>query len=144
MEMLKHAHSGFRWILLAFLLYAIYNAFTGWRSNRAYGNTDRKINLFTMISAHIMLLLGLALYVLGERYQINSEIMKTRALRFYAVEHISMMLLAIILITIGNGRAKRGKTDLKKFKVSFWLFLIALFVILAAIPWPGEYGAGWF
>ena len=144
MEMLKHAHSGFRWILLAFLLYAIYNAFTGWRSNRAYGNTDRKINLFTMISAHIMLLLGLALYVLGERYQINSEIMKTPALRFYAVEHISMMLLAIILITIGNGRAKRGKTDLKKFKVSFWLFLIALFVILAAIPWPPKYGAGWF
>jgi len=144
MDMLKHAHSGLRWVLLALLLYAIYNAFTGWRSGRAFTDSDRKANLFTMISAHVMLLLGLALYFMGNRYQIDGEVMKNATLRFFAVEHISMMLLAIILITIGYGRSKRGKTDLKKFKTSFWLFLISLVVILAAIPWPPKHGAGWF
>lgn len=144
MDMLKHAHSGLRWVLLALLLYAIYNAFTGWRSGRAFTDSDRKANLFTMISAHVMLLLGLALYFMGNRYQIDGEVMKNATLRFFAVEHLSMMLLAIILITIGYGRSKRGKTDLKKFKTSFWLFLISLVVILAAIPWPPKHGAGWF
>ena len=144
MEMLKHAHSGLRWVLLAFLLYAIYNAFTGWKSGRSYTDGDRKINLFTMISAHVMLLLGLALYIMGERYQINGEVMKNAALRFYAVEHLSMMLVAIVLITVGNGRTKRAATDLKKFKNSFWCFLIGLVIILAAIPWPPRFGANWF
>lgn len=145
MEMLKHAHSGLRWVLLALLLYAIYNAYTGWKSGRTFMDKDRKINLFTMISAHVMLLLGFALYFMNGWYKINAEVMKDSVSRFFAVEHLSMMLLAIILITIGNGKSKRGATDLKRFKNSFWLFLIGLVVILAGIPWPMRFPtAGWF
>lgn len=145
MDILKHAHSGLRWVLLALLLYAIYNAFTGWRSGRAFTDSDRKANLFTMISAHVMLLLGLALYFGNGWYKINAEVMKDSTLRFFSVEHLTMMILAIILITIGYGRGKRGVTDLKKFKTSFWLFLIALVVILAGIPWPMRFPtAGWY
>jgi len=143
-DILKHAHSGLRWVVLALLLYAIYNAYTGWKSSRVYGESDRKVNLFTMISAHVMLLLGLALWVMGGRYEINADVMKDAMLRFFAVEHFTLMLIAIVLITIGNGKAKRGATDLKRFKSSFWFFLIALILILAAIPWPPRHGAAWF
>lgn len=143
-DILKHAHSGLRWVVLALLIYAIYNAYTGWKSNRNYGESDRKVNLFTMISAHVMLLLGLALWIMGGRYNIDGEVMKNAALRFYAVEHLAMMLVAIILITIGNGRAKRGATDEKRFKGSFWFFLISLVIILVSIPWPPKHGASWF
>lgn len=143
-DILKHAHSGLRWVVLALLLFAIYNAYTGWKSGRAYTDSDRKVNLFTMISAHVMLLLGFTMWFMSGRYEINGEVMKDAGLRFYAVEHMTMMLIAIVLITIGNGKAKRGATDVKRFKNSFWFFLIGLLIILAAIPWPPKHGAGWF
>jgi hypothetical protein len=42
------------------------------------------------------------------------------------------------LITIGRGQAKKSIPDAAKYKKAFWFFLIALLVILAAIPWPGR------
>ena len=52
------------------------------------------------------------------------------------------MLIAIVLITIGRGVAKKSIPDAAKFKRSFWLFLIALVIILATVPWPFREGIG--
>ncbi len=50
-----------------------------------------------------------------------------------------MMLIAIILITIGYRKAKVGNA-----KGVFTYYLIALLLMLAAIPWPFRaLGAGW-
>ena len=143
-DILKHAHSGIRWILLALLLYAIYNAYTGWRGGRKFLDKDRKANLFAMIAAHVQLLIGLALWAMAGRFRINGDVMKDAMLRFFAVEHFTLMLIAIILITVGYSRSKKGTEDAKRFKVAFWCFTIALVLILVAIPWPPRFGAGWF
>ena len=121
---LQHAHSGLRWVVLILLIYAIYNAYTGWKSNRSFLEKDRKINLFAMISVHIMLLLGLSLYFLGGWYQIDGEVMKTPALRFYAVEHISMMIISIVLITIGNAKSKRGSAITDPLEICYRVLLV--------------------
>ena len=42
-----------------------------------------------------------------------------------------MMLLAIILITVARGKAK-----VLNYKAVGWLLVIALLLILAAVPWP--------
>jgi uncharacterized membrane protein len=62
-------------------------------------------------------------------------------LRFFTMEHTVMMLIAVVLITIGHRQAKIG--NLKK---QFWYYIIALIVIIAAIPWPfrAMLGSGWF
>jgi len=67
-------------------------------------------------------------------------------LRFYSVEHLAGMLIAIILITIGYSSAKRLKEDRLKFKKIFTFYLIGLILILASIPWPfrSELGGSWF
>jgi len=71
--------------------------------------------------------------------------MKDSTLRFYAVEHISVMVIAIILVTIGYRIAKSSKTEYTKYKRIFWYFFIALVLMLSRIPWPGMIeGAGWF
>lgn len=73
------------------------------------------------------------------------EAMKNPELRFWSVEHISMMLIAIILITIGSVRAKRVLTDEAKHKQVAVFFLIALAIIFIAIPWPWkEIARGWY
>ena len=50
--------------------------------------------------------------------------------------HSSLMLTAIVLITIGSAKAKRKPTDQEKFKTMLVWFSIALLIIFIAIPWP--------
>ena len=64
-----------------------------------------------------------------------SEVMKNSALRFWAIEHITGMIIAIVLITIGRGKVKRA-VDYTAHKKAFTFFLLALIIILASVPWP--------
>jgi hypothetical protein len=145
MEMLKHAHSGLRWLLLALLLAAIFNAFGKWRGASPFRESDRKLGLFAMIAAHVQLLLGLGLYAISPKVVFEGAAMKDPVMRFFLVEHLTLMLLAIVLITIGHGRAKRAADDASKFRSIFVFYLIGLLLILLGIPWPfQQYGAAWF
>ena len=67
-------------------------------------------------------------------------VMKNSAARFWVVEHPVGMIISIALISIGRGVAKKNIPDASKHKRAFWLFLIALLVILASVPWPGRPG----
>ena len=144
-DILKHAHSGLRWIVLALLIYAIFNAFSKWQSGGSFTEKDRKLNLFTLIFTHVQVLLGLGLYFLSPSVQFGSETMKISELRFFTVEHFAMMIIAAILITVGNAVSKKTADDTAKFKKTFIYFLIGLLIILIAIPWPFRgFGNGWF
>jgi len=144
-EGLKHAHSGIRWIFLALLIYAVVNALLKWRGGKTYTEGDRKVGLFTFITSHIQLLLGLGLYFISPKVgSMSAEVMKNATARFFTVEHISMMILAIILISIGYSSAKRAVDSGAKFKKTFIFYLIALILVLVAIPWPPRHGAAWF
>ena len=144
--MIKHAHSGFRWIVLLLLIYAIVNAFGKKNSAKAYTSGDKKINLFAMTAIHIQMLIGLAAYFVSPKVIFAAETMKHATSRFFTVEHSVMMLLGTILITIGYSKAKRAEEDQKKFKTVFIFYLIGLLIILAGIPWPFRtaLGGGWF
>jgi hypothetical protein len=50
------------------------------------------------------------------------------------------MLIAIVLITLGRGAAKKNISDRAKHKRTFWYILVALVIILATIPWPFREG----
>ena len=143
-SMLLHSHSGIRWIVLILLVLAVVNNGMKWQSGKAFTTTDRKLNLFTMISAHIMLLLGLGLLFISPKVKIGEGGMNEVA-RFFMTQHMTWMIVAIILISIGNIRSKKLIGDSIKFKAAFIPFLLALVAILYAIPWPGRgYGGGWY
>lgn len=143
--MLKHAHSGLRWVVLLLLIVAIANALMKWRSGKTYTDGDRKITLFTMIGAHVQLILGLILYFISPAVKFNEYTMSDKVLRFYSVEHLTIMILAIALITIGYSQAKKKVEAAQKFRATFIYYLIGLLLILAGIPWPFRFpGAGWF
>ena len=144
---LLHLHSVLRWIILLLLVIAILRHLTGMMSKRPINAGDRKIDLFLMISAHITLVIGLYQWIVGgfglKSFQNNgfSAVMHDDKLRFWAVEHIFGMLLAIVLITVGRGAVKRS-ADAGVHKKAFWFFLLALIIILATVPWPGRAGIG--
>ncbi len=139
---LIHLHNFLRWVILILLVISILKAYSGWQGRKVFAPGDKKIWLFTMISAHTTLLLGLYQVVLG-RYGIFSttlpegtSVMKDKFFRFFWVEHPAGMILAIVLITLGYGMSKKSVSDEVKYKKAFYYFLIALIVILATIPWP--------
>jgi hypothetical protein len=133
-------HNILRWAVLLFGLWTLVNAILGVVSKKQYRSTDNKINLFFMISCDIQLLLGLILYFNGVWFQKikmgMADVMKDSVDRFFAVEHIAMMLMAWVLVHVGRTAVKKASTDVQKHKRSLIYFGIAIVIILAMIPWP--------
>lgn len=128
-----HAHSGWRYVVTILIVVAIFMAFSGWLGKKPYTELNRKINLFTLISAHIQLLLGLVLYFTSPLVQFNSETMKNDTTRYWTVEHITMMIIAIILITVGHSKAKKLVLPEKKHRTIALYYTIALIIVIVAI-----------
>lgn len=137
---LLHLHNLLRWVILVLIIIAIFRHLSGMNSKRAVNAGDKKIDLFLMISAHITLVIGLYQWITGPwgLKLIQSvgmgEVMKNSGYRQIAVEHITGMIIAIVLITVGRGAVKRA-TSAAAHKKAFWCFLIALIVMLVTIPW---------
>jgi hypothetical protein len=125
-----HLHNLLRWIILILLIVNLVNVFGG--------KKNVKLSLYLMISAHVMLVIGLYQYIAGDLGMATlkaagmGQVMKNAAARYWAVEHITGMVIAIVLITLGHGRVKRD-ADTKKAKLYFSL---ALLLILLMMPWP--------
>jgi hypothetical protein len=149
---LIHLHSFLRWIILILAIVAIYKSFNGMTAGKPFTASDKKTGLFLMISAHITFLIGLYQWITGPWGLKNilnmgfAAVMKDPVYRFYGVEHLTGMLIAIILITIGRGVSKKNIPDAAKHRKTFWFFLAALIIILISVPWPFRAGIGrpWF
>lgn len=135
---LLYFHSFWRYVVLLLLVVAVVKSISGWIRNRAYTSSDNKLSLFTTISLLIQLLMGLLLYFISPYVKFSDfgSVMKNTHDRFWAVEHISIMLAAIVLITIGRLLSKKAATDIARHKKTAIYFTIGLLLILLAIPWP--------
>ena len=135
-----HLHNFLRWVILILLLVAVYKHLVD--RHKPFINGHKKIDLFLMISCDIMLLLGIYQWIAGnaglkaiQNYGMG-DVMKTPALRFFAVEHFTAMLLAIIFVHLGYSYGKKAVPDEQKHKRILWYFGVALLLILISIPWP--------
>jgi hypothetical protein len=131
---LVHLHNLLRWVVLIALFWAIIKLFIQ--------QDALKVSKVLLISAHTTLVLGLYQYFFGPVgfYFIKTmgmaAAMKDKLALFWAVEHIGSMLLAIVLITIGHVKYKKGGSP----KTTLLLYILALLLIVAAIPWPFREG----
>lgn len=138
-EALLHTHSVLRWVALILILVAIFNAFSG-KGRNTYEKKDKMINLFSMITMHTQLLVGLGLYFISPKVQFVDKWMSSETeegmYRFFNLEHLLMMIIAIVVITIGRKKAEsQTEPSAKHRKIVLW-YTIGLIIILAAIPWP--------
>jgi cell division protein FtsW (lipid II flippase) len=97
----------------------------------------------TMLLAHVQLLAGFGLYLISPKVVFSAQSMSSPILRFFLVEHIMAMILAIALITFGVVRAKRKSAAAAGTLT--WTLLVALILLIAMIPWPwSAVGGNWF
>lgn len=128
-------HSLLRWVVLILLLAAIIKSLQGLISKRSFSNSDNKISLYLMISAHTQLVVGILLFFVSPFVQLGGN-MKDEQIRFFTMEHTTLMIIAIAFITLARILSKKATTDNAKFKRFFIYCLIALLIIFIAIPWP--------
>jgi hypothetical protein len=138
---LLNIHNIMRWAVLLFGVLALFTGLRGLGGHKDFTNGDKRTALYFMIACDIQLLLGLALYFL-KGYQRNfsggnmSTVMKEPVMRFWTIEHMTGMIIAIIVVHIGYAGTKGNRPHGAKFRRLFWCTLIALLIIAATIPWP--------
>ncbi len=67
--------------------------------------------------------------------EMGGSAMKDKVMRFWGVEHIFGMVLAVIIAQVGSIKAKKKKVDAAKYKTAFVYFLVAILIIFLTIPW---------
>ena len=137
------AHNITRWVVLVLAIYALYRVFAGLFGKKEWSDADRKALSFYAISMDVQLLLGLLLYfVLGSWFNMMTSgmgnVMSNSSLRFFAVEHFSVMLIAVILAHVATIMAKRGSTDRAKFRNGAIFLTLSVLAVLVAIPWASR------
>lgn len=143
-SILVHIHSGLRWIVLLFILFTIVHAAV--KLIRKDYATDRNCysTRLSMTFMHLQLIIGLILYFISPKVIFSGSSMSDPILRFFLVEHISLMLIAVVLITVGYVKTKKLE-GVKKYRTVLIYYIISLLLILASIPWPfRDLGGKWF
>ncbi|MGB0892673.1 MAG: hypothetical protein ACPGUU_09995 [Flavobacteriaceae bacterium] len=131
---MKSIHSYWAFIVLAVLIYTVINAIIGLKQKKEFTHKEFRLGLFSLITAHIQLLVGFLVYFVGG-FQKGLGDMKDSAVRLLALEHPLMMIIAITLITIGWSKHKKQVKSEAKFKTFTIFYGLALVLILARIPW---------
>jgi hypothetical protein len=135
-------HNIMRWVVLFTTIAAIVLAYSGWFGKRAWLPAGKRWSNIAVIALDVQLLLGLILYFflspVGMRafQQFGmSGVMGTTEIRFFAVEHILMMVIAVIVAHVGSAFAKRATTDSARYRSIAISLTVSLLLILASIPW---------
>ncbi len=139
-EVFLMLHSLLRWLLLVSLVVTIGKYLAGWLGSQPWKKMDNTLGIIFTSLMDLQLLIGLVLYfflspVTKMAFSDFGAAMKDDGLRFYAVEHFSMMLIAVVLAHIGRAKSKKSQTDKGKFRTGAIFFILALALIIAAIPW---------
>ncbi len=141
---INHLHSFLRYVAVFMILWTIVHAFM----NR--NNADAKASKWSMLSmmiVHTQLLLGLVLWFMKFMALKGTSDIKLPDNRFFIMEHSSMMIVSIILISIGHIKGKKIADLQKRYNTIFWFFLIGFIIMMLSIPWPigfMDHNAGWY
>jgi hypothetical protein len=133
-------HSWLRYLLLGFGI-ALLVVCARHRKSTHWTEKHERLHVLFLAVLDVQFLLGLLLYFKLSPYSQAAlanmgAAMKEPTLRFFGVEHITTMLIAVVVAHVGRVRSKRkqGAAHFRSVLItqSVWLLLT-----LAAIPWPG-------
>jgi len=140
-EFLLVFHSWLRYLVIILAAIVLIKAWQGFMQKKSWDESVEKFSLFFTISLDVQLLIGLLLYGIFSpltklAFEDFGGAMKDSMLRYWAVEHIIIMLIAIIIAHVGKKKNKKASEDIKKFKAAVVYFTIAVILIIVGIPWP--------
>ncbi|MFN0214521.1 MAG: cytochrome B [Saprospiraceae bacterium] len=130
-------HSYNRYLILAALVFVLYRSWSGWMGKKPFEKADNTASLVLLILAHTQLLLGLVQYFVTSAYTTGGLPVSDPWVRYFKMEHISGMILAIVLIQLGRTFAKKATTDEAKHKKLAIYTTIATVLIAGLLQMKG-------
>lgn len=138
-SVVQFIHSYWAYLVVIVLVVATFNALAKFFGKKEYGGKDMSLALFTLITMHIQLLIGLVLWFISPNglaaIRTNGMGGLTSQARQLAVEHPFLMIIAVVLVTIGYSKHKKQRLSTPKFKKVAIFYTLALVAVLAIIPW---------
>lgn len=139
-------HNVLRWVVLLAAVLAIGNALRGVISKQPWKESDRRFGVAFVGALDLQILLGLLLqFVLSPvtkgAYAHMKTAMKDASLRFFAVEHIAVMIVAAALAHVGSVMVKRSAPEARYRTALVW-YGLAILAILFGIPWGRPFVPG--
>lgn len=140
-EFMIYVHSWLRWIIVLAGVIATILALGAWMRNRGLEKKNRILNGVFVGSLHLELLIGLLLYFVYSKLIHIGEmdmgaIMKDSTARYWNVEHITTMIIAVVIAQIGSSWSKKARTPRKASGRAALFFGVAILLIFVTIPWP--------
>ena len=138
-------HSWLRWLVILSGLAALGGAISGVSTRRAWLPVDNsRLKVFST-SLDVQMLIGLILYVFlspvtASGFADMRLTMRDPILRFFVVEHVVGMLIAVALTHVGRTRVRKAADAIARHRTVLIFVGLALFIILLSIPWPGRPG----
>ncbi len=137
---LLHTHNLFRWLVLVVFVAALIFAFTGLTAKKEWKKRDKTAGLILTILMDIQFLTGIILYafvspVTKAAFANFGATMKNADLRFYAIEHLLVMLVALVFVHVGKTRTKKLRESVKKHRNAAIWYGLAFLLVLSRIPW---------
>ena len=135
-------HSWLRWVVLIVGLVALVRGVAGWAAGRPWSRGDNAVSAAFVGVLDLQLLIGLLLYawlspITWTAFSDMGGAMRNSMLRFWAVEHLFGMLIAIAVAHVGRARLRRAPVDARRHRTVAVSVGIALLIMLVTIPWPG-------
>jgi hypothetical protein len=135
-------HSLLRWVILPAALVVCVRSFLAARQGRPWGQADERLQVVLVSALDLQFLLGILLYGLlspfsrafFDDFRLGME---DPVVRFFGLEHVLAMVVAITVVHVGRARSKRIAEAARRHRVVWITTLIALLLILLSIPWPG-------
>jgi len=110
----------------------------GWSRDREFARKDAILSFLFSISLYLQLILGVIIYI-ALRSSLEGPLWgvpdteNDASLRFWAIEHIALMILALFLTQLGRIFVSRTLKSRMKFKASLFYNGSALLLILFSV-----------
>lgn len=132
-------HSWNRWIVLIAGLLAVILAILALVKKQEYSKTNKVTSLVFISSLHFQLVIGILLYFVLSPITLEAlsnfgAAMKNSDVRYWAVEHSFVNIIAIIIAQVGSILVRRKSSSSAKHKATLIWFGISFILILAMIP----------
>jgi mono/diheme cytochrome c family protein len=136
-----YVHSYLRWAVVFGLVLVTIRSFVALGSRRGWESKDERWQRAAIGFVDLQFTLGLLLYVwlspiTTAFFAAPGSAMKDPVLRFFGVEHITMMLLGVSLVHVGKTRSSKAATPAQRHRTVARFTLAGLVLILAGVPWP--------
>lgn len=147
-EFVLSVHNVLRWLVILTALLAVVRALAGWFGGRPWTAADATANRWFVLAATVQFVVGLLLWGFLSPYGVAgfsdmAATMRDATRRFWAVEHLTLMLVAVALVHVGAARARKAASDAAKHRASAIFFVVGLALMLAGVPWVGENARPW-